>query len=104
MAPPENRDRIPPSAACTPDAASRPKADPPDRDEGIDSVDGVMRFEKISLARARGAAEHLHRSDCGLIAEDGCHAGLELCVIRVADFEPCHVCDQVARPGAPCRH
>ena len=92
------------SHACTPDAASRPNAEPPDERDGVDAFDRLRRIEQRGLARARPAAAHVDRGDRGLVEHDGGRAGAEPQILGVADLHARHVGDEVAHvlPSSGC--
>ena len=85
------------SHACTPDAASRPNAEPPDERDGVDAFDRLRRIEQSGFARPRSAAAYVDRGDGGLVEHDRCHAGAEPQILGVADFYSRHVGDEIAQ-------
>ena len=63
--------------ACTPPAASSPKAEPPDSTRPSTDADRHRRIEQRRVPSARRTAEHGAGSDRRLIEDDGSDAGAQ---------------------------
>ena len=87
----------------TPEAASRPKAEPPD--STIASIrrpgDGI---ERLGLAAARRAAPDIDRRHGRGFRENHRRAGDAGRIFRLADQQPRHIGDQIARSGSGHDH
>ena len=83
----------------TPPIESRPKAEPPDEDEGIDGVHARFRFKKRRIAHARRPAMDGDRGDRRRFEHERRNAGDDSLVLRVADKQARNVRDEVAHRG-----
>jgi hypothetical protein len=66
--------------------------------DGIDPLDERHRIEQLGRGR-RGAAADINRRHRGFLAKDGGGAGDAGHVLGLADQQPRHVGDQIARTG-----
>ncbi len=66
--------------------------------DGIDRLHGVVRGEKVRLARARRAAEHLNGRHRRFLAEDHRDAGAQGMILGIADAKAGDIRDEVFRP------
>ncbi len=84
------------STDCTPDAASSPKAEPPDSTTASTPPGQRQRIERFGVVRAGGAAAHIHRRRARRLCQDDGDARAHLCVFRLADGKPRHIRQQIA--------
>ena len=86
------------NAACTPNAASIPKAEQPKSAIALD-LHRVVLLEQVGLTRSRRAAQRLHGGDRKCIAQYHCNTRLYLFISDIADPQSGDVGDQVQWPG-----
>ena len=86
--------------ACTPLAASRPNAEPPESTIGIRDSNRTSEVYGIEFTRPRSASKYCGRGHSGALREHHSHARSKLLVVGVANADPRHVGNQIARSGA----
>src|SRR5690606_28939324 len=69
------------------------------KDEAVEFVERVVRLQRVGLARARRAAQHLHRGDARVVGQHHGDAAFQLRILDIADLEAADIGDEVSRAG-----